>query len=698
MRVMHLNAWSGPRGDEAVYIGRAGHGEDGYFGNPVVPGKRCPVCRRVHQARGETLPCFEVWARQRVQTDAEYKRRVGALQGKTLLCFCAVECHGYVLAKLADEINGTGVGAVQVERHVAQVGAVCYEDTRPLRGGEGDHVIHKVTTTFNGSPREYALEKGKTLVLGPTGSGKTTLLASLGLVLTSRGDDVVGRDTVAAVNDLALAMGEDQTSIRVEATLDGESAVWETVRGHKAQVWAKADPWNHPVREIKNMLAKGPESARADLAPLLLGDEPVAVHRLVTPQAARRLPEAMTITQIISRLDQETSSLADLRRKRNAMTDAVEHLERTLPQRPAPHALEAAEAALARAREAAMEIAAAHGQARQQLRRKDEIERQIASLKAEAATLAAQYQQASQRQLAAGANPTEGRLTDEQVENARAYVRVFGLGAPGKCPVCSTTVDLTASREHLQKVLERDAAARAADRQRQTNEGPSVQEIKEAYGLLGQRIQLLAEEHATIQIPDVPPIPTLDELDGIQRALRSAEDQWAQSQQLRAELTELQQAEANQSLVVDEMKRLIDMVYRERTVHAIEGVSRWLPPGHKLVLVLHSDSGARIFRLGLQKPNGKVATNPSGGQRSALLMAIALYLLTERRITPPCPVVMLAEERGFDPAWLGKVMRALEDSPEQVVLVSLVKPTGYRGKAWHTLTLPDEASENENEN
>ena len=45
-----------------VYIGRPGKGEVGYFGNPIVVGKECPICGEIHQ-RGETLKCYEKYLR-----------------------------------------------------------------------------------------------------------------------------------------------------------------------------------------------------------------------------------------------------------------------------------------------------------------------------------------------------------------------------------------------------------------------------------------------------------------------------------------------------------------------------------------------------------------------------------------------------------------------------------------------------------
>jgi len=89
-----------------VYIGRKGRLENGYFGNPCIVGQICPMCGQVHQIGADTLPCFEGYARKRIDSDPEYRQKVKELQGKTLGCFCKPKpCHGDILAQLAAELD-----------------------------------------------------------------------------------------------------------------------------------------------------------------------------------------------------------------------------------------------------------------------------------------------------------------------------------------------------------------------------------------------------------------------------------------------------------------------------------------------------------------------------------------------------------------------------------------------------------------
>lgn len=86
-----------------VYIGRAGKGMDGYFGNPVAVGKTCIVCGKTHVGGGETLPCYEVWLKRRLVADKKFAEKVKALKGKVLVCFCKPKpCHGDVLLRYMD--------------------------------------------------------------------------------------------------------------------------------------------------------------------------------------------------------------------------------------------------------------------------------------------------------------------------------------------------------------------------------------------------------------------------------------------------------------------------------------------------------------------------------------------------------------------------------------------------------------------
>jgi len=81
-----------------VYIGREGKGQDGYFGNPFR--------LRNGEQRGATIEKYKKYFYERLETDAEFKRQVHELKGKTLGCFCKPDaCHGDVIAEYLNNLK-----------------------------------------------------------------------------------------------------------------------------------------------------------------------------------------------------------------------------------------------------------------------------------------------------------------------------------------------------------------------------------------------------------------------------------------------------------------------------------------------------------------------------------------------------------------------------------------------------------------
>ena len=79
-----------------VYCGRAGKGQDGYFGNPF---------KIENNDRWECLRKFQQHFEERLRTEKGFKGRVEELRGKRLGCFCAPKiCHAEVYVEHLDGI------------------------------------------------------------------------------------------------------------------------------------------------------------------------------------------------------------------------------------------------------------------------------------------------------------------------------------------------------------------------------------------------------------------------------------------------------------------------------------------------------------------------------------------------------------------------------------------------------------------
>ena len=104
-KIIHISESTGL--DDEVYIGRAGHGKGGYFGNPIKIGETCLVCGKTHISKGSTLSCFEKHLKNRILVDEKFRKKIKDLEGKILVCFCrdSHKCHGRILSKYAGLIN-----------------------------------------------------------------------------------------------------------------------------------------------------------------------------------------------------------------------------------------------------------------------------------------------------------------------------------------------------------------------------------------------------------------------------------------------------------------------------------------------------------------------------------------------------------------------------------------------------------------
>lgn len=81
-----------------VYIGRKGHGEDGYFGNPF------PL--NIYSL-DKSISLYRRYFRFRIETDPLFRYRIEGLHGKILGCFCRPDrCHGDVIIKYLEQRNG----------------------------------------------------------------------------------------------------------------------------------------------------------------------------------------------------------------------------------------------------------------------------------------------------------------------------------------------------------------------------------------------------------------------------------------------------------------------------------------------------------------------------------------------------------------------------------------------------------------
>lgn len=79
-----------------VYVGREGHGQDGYWGNPFSAMR--------DGGRERAIALYREYFLKRLRVDPEFAVRVETLRGKRLGCFCKPKaCHGDVIVEYLEK-------------------------------------------------------------------------------------------------------------------------------------------------------------------------------------------------------------------------------------------------------------------------------------------------------------------------------------------------------------------------------------------------------------------------------------------------------------------------------------------------------------------------------------------------------------------------------------------------------------------
>jgi len=97
-----INIKSGDKFD--TYIGRAGRGNDGYYGNPHNIGY-CELCHRIHD-REDSLREYKIYFDKKIKEDDAFQTGIKLLKDRTLGCFCKPEnCHGDIIKEYLDNLD-----------------------------------------------------------------------------------------------------------------------------------------------------------------------------------------------------------------------------------------------------------------------------------------------------------------------------------------------------------------------------------------------------------------------------------------------------------------------------------------------------------------------------------------------------------------------------------------------------------------
>lgn len=131
-----------------VYCGRAGHGEDGYFGNPYS----------LREHGDAALPLYAVYLLERLCEDSVFRQRVAMLHGRRLLCFCAPKpCHASFLAVAADWLSTNSFYVLGVDAAKEALRGLFDGVLAAQRGLADGKAVLRVVTLWR--PWDYAISR-----------------------------------------------------------------------------------------------------------------------------------------------------------------------------------------------------------------------------------------------------------------------------------------------------------------------------------------------------------------------------------------------------------------------------------------------------------------------------------------------------------------------------------------------------------
>lgn len=512
----------------------------------------------------------------------------------------------------------------------------------------------------------------RTVLVGPNGSGKSSVVQAIQLAADGAVRDGEGRDRIKEYGALARFFPSDSKVLFSTLALSNDTQRhWEIKKS--GTTWKAGRPEMDfevffPFEEAKSILAKGDKEIRAWLSDQILGKIDLDSLSTILPeeQAARithlvRSEGCELDFNVLSAAAKKTAT--SLRRSATTKEKTVDQLTEgvSTPLTPAQKlALEERDAELGSALSNTHERKASDKVAL--LNRLDSARARLQVVETELTAPAAQESPDS-------ISPGELALLQQLQQLLVMHVQHFGVD---NCMVCRTK-DIEENLSKQVAIVE-EGLRSSADVRRKS-------QLEAQRSALQDEVKTLQEAYDNFVLVDVAPLR--EELNQIRNLIAgdiASRRAWDNVKAVNAEVAATR-AQAD-SLVA--AAGTLDKVGRKRLKEGLEAftdeLSHFCPAGVEVGVDL--DAG----RIGFVR-DGQLHTGLSGGEWSALVMALGCYLA---RNNPSDSVnVLTPDDRGWDPATLGHVMAAVQDYGGQVIIMSTVTPDEWE-EDWSVIHLGGE--------
>ncbi len=536
----------------------------------------------------------------------------------------------------------------------------------------------------------------RTLIVGPNGSGKSAITNSLEYALTAKISDVVGRTTVADVNQLlTLGPGEAIFSEALLLEHEIEGLVRVETKGKKSTT--ALHPNAFPLREVRESLGGAVDTVRKFFLRMVAGKVtqedvtnslPGPYHKLFEEVIVGTPINTAAVDLLLHALSKASERKRDLASEAKTSTAIVTETTQGL-QAISAGQIQAARAALVTARNEV--IALRHGLANAQ---------RIAECVTSADTASAEIDRLTEA-LAVIPAPAEADRVREHLVELLNFARMKGLGA---CPCCKQQERGEGQDEQKftsafwgERLVPVGAkhAERAAQLEEHTRLTRQIQQAKERHRQAEATLLAFSRED------DAPApgeeVPLYNTPDLIEVALADAKARevtceaevirlergssaWEQARRSRDIAAERTIQSTQWSGFEDALKETIGTLLDGAVTAFTEKVQHFLPPSDRFFLQLR-DGEREICRYGFARSaevQGDITGGApdrydsalSGAEWARLSAALASAYLGDSEAL----AVIIPDDRSWDPTSLGRVMRALEAAPAQVIIATTTEP------------------------
>ena len=607
------------------------------------------------------------------------------------------------------------------------------------------HVV-RVTSNVKGGVSATLTEK--TLIVGPNGEGKSAIVNALTLALTGAADDLLGRDVVKLADVIGL-MAPPGENVTASATLsNGVESTYLSVRkadgGFGNAKLSNTFPGAVPLRDVRESLTGSAEKARAFLLSRAAGQITADDVLRVIPEARREDYAAAVIAagakglapvdQLLAVIDSTKGEANEAKKRAKVLNEQVAARGNDLPAEPLDADVAEAEAIVSTAEAAfvaaltvagaairdAAGVAMLRERCAQQAQNVALRQRNVAQLRDEATRAIAAFTQ-GKADLAALDAALPADVASEtaraalwqavSVITSRAVVNLDKLNQPeGVCPCCHSAASrgaFFAAGEAAVGVLAKlnDLTTRAATRDRMAQALPNtkaaalrvVETLERAEEALRATEAALARDTATAQAAQSTASVGLSDPEAARFALAAAQGRkgayigvraaWAELRATKAAVEATLAQEAAARGVCDAASSVVETLLDGAAAAFVARVNLHLPTAYRFGLQLR-DGEKAVCRYGFVQANGGLHAAVSGAEWALLTAALTLACVGDG----PGPVVLVPDERAFDPDTLRAALVALADAPVQVVITSPIRPSGRLPAGWSIVEVGGEGS------